>query len=752
MLLRKMSEEVKATAVYSLIIVLGFILSCVVYFTVSDVEDTTKALIERQMPALSVIRQIMASVSEQERVLYEYYTTTEETLYWKSFAAAKNDTFHHSNTLSGLIADKSMLFELRSGLKTINDAASAFQVNMISDNTSWDLARQQLSDISHQRREIIKLLVVLEQTTDVDVTTGYQNTLLKLNNTNTTIMIYSLAIIFVALVTGWYLRVYFRVSRSNKRLAQFTQRNPHPIVSLNQYNDIIYSNPATKKMLAVHKDSNLKEADLIPQSFLKQSFDAKKKTEFVRIEHTLANLSLSCEIHWLSDLNVFDIHISDITEEKKAKQKLNFQAFHCPETALQNGYKLSQVLDYKVLDDAEFSLGLLEMRDYNHFVAGHGVESTRELIRCMASRLHNSVSESEHDIELFKLSEKSFAFVIEANMLEQQIKTFCQQVEKEMEEPLYTDFGEFNIELDIGFCAFPVHAKKANKLMQYAQMALDEAIELEHTSFRYFNHQLSEQLNNTLKITGWLRSATDNNELSLVYQPQLDIDGNRMIGMETLIRWHHGDSYISPVDFIPIAEQTGLIIEIGHWLLMEACAMAKELIDQGHDNLVLAINISPRQFRHPQFLSMIEQVLQDTQLVPAQLELEITEGVILYNEAETIAVLHQLKAMGIQLSIDDFGTGYSSLSYLKQFPIDKLKIDQSFIKNLHSNDEDKAIVQAIINLGKNLGLKIIAEGVEEQMHYDYLKSLHCDEIQGYWYSRPLDKESFTSFVETHTGN
>ncbi|MCJ8271123.1 MAG: hypothetical protein MJK04_17195, partial [Psychrosphaera sp.] len=246
MLLRKMSEEVKATAVYSLIILLGFILSCVVYFTVSDVEDTTKALVEKQMPALSLIRQTMASVSEQERVLYEYYTTTQETLYWENYAAAKNDTFIHTNSLSSLIGDKSMIFELRSGLKMIDDAASTFQINMISDNTSWDLARKQLSDISHKRREIIKLLVVLEQTTSQNVKTGYQNTLIKLTNTNTTIIIYSLAIIFVALVTGWYMRVYFRVSRSNKRLAQFTQRTPHPIVSHNQHNDINYSTPATK--------------------------------------------------------------------------------------------------------------------------------------------------------------------------------------------------------------------------------------------------------------------------------------------------------------------------------------------------------------------------------------------------------------------------------------------------------------------------------------------------------------------------
>ena len=166
----------------------------------------------------------------------------------------------------------------------------------------------------------------------------------------------------------------------------------------------------------------------------------------------------------------------------------------------------------------------------------------------------------------------------------------------------------------------------------------------------------------------------------------------------------------------------------------------------GHADIVVAVNVSPRQFSHPDFLKLVLQTLKDTKLNAKNLELEITEGVFMHNEEMTLCVLNQLKKNGIQLSIDDFGTGYSSLSYLKRFPIDKLKIDQSFVKNCHTNDEDKAIISTIVALGKNLNLTIIAEGVEELAHVDFLKSIHCDEIQGYWYSKPLEQDRLIAFM------
>ncbi|MFT5164311.1 MAG: EAL domain-containing protein (putative c-di-GMP-specific phosphodiesterase class I), partial [Alteromonadaceae bacterium] len=718
----RMSDQVKATATYSLIILLGFVLSYVVYSSVKQVSDTTKALVEKQIPTLSAIQKVITTLSERERTLYEYYSTNDKFIYQRNFVRNKQHVNEQIDELARYFPDSDNIAPVYASIAAINKAAKALDSNLQSEATDWDLARLQLTDISYQRRNIVPLLKILENDTKEEVSSAHRSTLRMLSSTSTTVIIYSFSIIIISLIIGQYMRIYFRVSRRNKRLALLSERNPHPIISVNQYRKVIYYNPATEKLLDLSQDNPLQIADLIPDDFLALCVTAKKDKSVIRVEHSLVNITLSCEIHWLKDLNVFDLHISDITEEKKAKEKLQFQAFHYQDTSLHNSYKLAEALVNKIKNKQVFSLGEIEMRNYNRFVAGHGVEASLELIRGIASRLYFTVSLSEHDLELFQINEKTFAFIINDIQGEFEIKTFHHFVESQMAEILPTPFGEFSIELDYGFCSFPEHGNNSDTLLQNARIALDEAINNEHARFNYYNHQLSQQLNYSLTLTGWLKNAIKNNEMRLVYQPQLALLSQRIIGMEALLRWQHQGEYISPAEFIPIAEQTGLIIDIGQWILLEACTVTKNLIDQGHEDIVIAVNISPRQFRHPNFLTMIKQILKDTGLSPKNLELEITEGVMLYNENETIQVLHHLKALGLMLSIDDFGTGYSSLSYLKQFPIDKLKIDQSFIRNLHNNEEDKAIVQAIIDLGKNLGLKTIAEGVEIQTHFEFLNS------------------------------
>jgi EAL domain-containing protein (putative c-di-GMP-specific phosphodiesterase class I) len=305
------------------------------------------------------------------------------------------------------------------------------------------------------------------------------------------------------------------------------------------------------------------------------------------------------------------------------------------------------------------------------------------------------------------------------------------------EQVLITKFGEFFIDLDFGYACFPTHGKNSNILIKSAHSALAVAGDNEHDNFCLYQATFSEVRQKNSKLLRMLRHAVERKELFLVFQPQLDIAKNKITGIETLVRWRQNGDIISPVDFIPLAEQSGLIIPIGQWILEQACLFAKKLVNLGYDDIVVAVNVSPRQFTHPQFCHMVHEVLKSVQLPPQNLELEITEGVFMHNEENTLAVLQQLKSTGLQLSIDDFGTGYSSLSYLKRFPIDKLKIDQSFIRDCHHNDEDKALIATIVSLGKSLNLSLIAEGVEEQSHVDYLHTLGCDEIQGYWFSRPI---------------
>jgi EAL domain-containing protein (putative c-di-GMP-specific phosphodiesterase class I) len=235
-----------------------------------------------------------------------------------------------------------------------------------------------------------------------------------------------------------------------------------------------------------------------------------------------------------------------------------------------------------------------------------------------------------------------------------------------------------------------------------------------------------------------LRSALAKEQLFLMYQPQMDIATGRIIGLEALLRWQHPDLGLVPPDkFIRIAENCGLIVPIGEWVLRTACGQARKWQDEGLPAVSIAVNVSAVQFRQEGFCALIRKVLEDTGLAPQCLELELTEGLLLANADVTVSVLQDLKAMGVTLAIDDFGTGYSSFSYLRQFHISKLKIDRLFIRDVAVKPDDAAITAAIISMAKSLNLKVIAEGVENEAQMSFLRAHHCDEIQGYYFSKPL---------------
>jgi EAL domain-containing protein (putative c-di-GMP-specific phosphodiesterase class I) len=240
--------------------------------------------------------------------------------------------------------------------------------------------------------------------------------------------------------------------------------------------------------------------------------------------------------------------------------------------------------------------------------------------------------------------------------------------------------------------------------------------------------------------------ALDRDELELHLQPQQRLADGRLVGFEALVRWRRHGELVPPGEFIPIAEESGLVIAIGEWVLERACAQILALRAMAGRDFVVAVNISARQFGHPDFLAKIEALLRRTGINPASLELEITEGAVMERTEAAVALLHKLRALGLKLSIDDFGTGYSSLAYLKRFPIDKLKIDQSFVRQLKPGSQDAAIVQAVIGLGHTLGIDVIAEGVETIEQREWLRRLSCDQIQGYFYSRPLAEPQLYAFV------
>jgi EAL domain-containing protein (putative c-di-GMP-specific phosphodiesterase class I) len=240
-----------------------------------------------------------------------------------------------------------------------------------------------------------------------------------------------------------------------------------------------------------------------------------------------------------------------------------------------------------------------------------------------------------------------------------------------------------------------------------------------------------------------LRMALNKNEFSLHYQPQINLASNEVVGVEALLRWHHSElGLISPAQFIPIAEESGLIIFIGEWVLNEACRQHVEWIRQGLPPLRIAVNVSAIQFQQNNFFDCVKKAIEGSGIDPSYLELELTESLLMTNPLQTVSTLNKIRSLGIKFAIDDFGTGHSSLGYLTRFPIDKLKIDQSFIRNIQGVPVNEAIVKAIIALGSSLGLEIIAEGVETMDELNCIKNYNCQEVQGYYFSRPIPADEF----------
>ncbi|MDD1615296.1 MAG: diguanylate cyclase/phosphodiesterase with PAS/PAC and GAF sensor(s) [Methylococcaceae bacterium NSP1-2] len=304
-----------------------------------------------------------------------------------------------------------------------------------------------------------------------------------------------------------------------------------------------------------------------------------------------------------------------------------------------------------------------------------------------------------------------------------------------------------SLTVSIGIAEFPQDGDNFEQLSQSADAALSRAKQNGRNNFQFFTRQLQEQASRILRIENELYDAVEKGEFLLHYQPQVDANTSKIIGAEVLIRWQHPQKgMVSPSEFIPIAEECGLMIDIGDWVLQTAIRQIAAWQTAGLAIVPVAVNLSIVQFRQDTLYDKIAEALQQNGLDPAMLELEITEGIAMENFERTIDVLNRLHQLGITLSIDDFGTGYSSLSYLKRFKINKLKIDRSFVQDLSSNPEDEAIVTAIINMAKSLGFKTIAEGVETLEQLNFLREKKCDEIQGYYFSKPVPAEAFANLL------
>ncbi|WP_310550838.1 putative bifunctional diguanylate cyclase/phosphodiesterase [Paenibacillus glufosinatiresistens] len=437
-------------------------------------------------------------------------------------------------------------------------------------------------------------------------------------------------------------------------------------------------------------------------------------------------------------------------EREEIEAQLNYLVYHDELTGLANRRKLLQRLSYMIglhqKNEIEgFSaLAILNINHFKNINDSLGHQMGDRLLQLVAERLGTSLVLGE---ELFSMGGDEFALLMMDCPNLNECTDRAQELRRLFDKPLELDAGEYHISLSVGLAIYPGDGETAEQLVQSADTAVHHAKEQGKECTR-FTPSMQMKASEKLKMENDLRRALERNEFYLLYQPQVRLETQEIVGMEALLRWNHPKrGLVSPVEFIPVAEESGLIVPIGEWVLQTACLQNKEWQKAGYKPICVSVNLSMRQFLQPNLAGKIGRYLEEIELDPKFVDLEITESMTLDREM-AFDQLQRLKALGVGISIDDFGTGYSSLHYLKNMPIDRLKIDRSFVSEVMEDSNNAAIVSTITSMAHHLKLKVTAEGVENEEQMNFLNEQQCHEAQGYLFSRPIPAEEFeASFLQ-----
>jgi diguanylate cyclase (GGDEF)-like protein len=451
----------------------------------------------------------------------------------------------------------------------------------------------------------------------------------------------------------------------------------------------------------------------------------------------------------LADNISFALNNFDRADEKaKADERIEYLASHDSLTDLPNRETFNQLLHFAIEASRRyqrrFAVLFIDLDRFKIINDSLGHEAGDLLLVETADRLRRSLRSSD---VVARLGGDEFVVILESTTDSQDIEVIAQTLLSALSQPMQLRGHECHTTASIGIAMFPADGTDVQTLTKNADMAMYRAKEDGKNGFRFFTEEAKTQSIERLTLETSLRRALERSEFSLHYQPKVDLASGRITGVEALLRWTHPElGMLSPVQFIPLAEETGLIVPIGRWVLKQACAQNMAWQRQGLRPVSMAVNLSPRQFADESLLHHIDDALSSCGMLPMLLQLEVTESMVMQNVSRAVRTLEAIRSRGIRLAIDDFGTGYSSMSLMKQFPIDTIKIDRSFVRNLADDGEDQAIAQAIINMGKALGMTIVAEGVETTEQETFLRNHACDETQGFLFSRPVPPDELSQLL------
>ncbi|MGB3205140.1 MAG: EAL domain-containing protein [Crinalium sp.] len=577
------------------------------------------------------------------------------------------------------------------------------------------------------------------------------------------------------------------------RLASFPELIPIPIIEINLSGEITYLNPAAFRQFP---DIQVTQAEHPILLGVASTIENENKFFFAQ-EVEINNLVFEASIHYIIESRLIRIYLLDITQRKQAEKELKrshqeleikiqqrtaqlkqslaklqaemaerqqaeamirYQALHDLLTGLPNrtmfNEHLRMAVNYAKQNDHKLAIMFLDLDRFKtvNDTLGHLVGD--QLLQSFSERLTGCLRSAD---PLARWGGDEFTVLLpHIHSLEDAIKV-AKRIMNALKPAFHLKVNGTNtltpplhISTSIGIAVYPEDGDNAQTLLINADAALYSAKANGRNNYQFYLPEMNSQASSLLNLETLLHRAIEHEEFIIYYQPQVSLKTGKVTGMEALVRWQQPElGLVPPNKFIPLAEENGLIVAIGEWVLRNACAQTKAWHEAGYSGLRIGVNLSPRQFQQPNLVQVVADILAETGLAPEFLELEITETTVMQNVEFAKTMLYSLQDMGVQISMDDFGTGYSSLGYLKKFPFHTLKIDQSFVRELKDNFQDIAIISAIIALGRGLNLRIIAEGVETEEQLQLLHRLDCEQIQGYFFSRPLTVENATTFMQEY---
>jgi diguanylate cyclase (GGDEF)-like protein/PAS domain S-box-containing protein len=479
------------------------------------------------------------------------------------------------------------------------------------------------------------------------------------------------------------------------------------------------------------------------------------EVNFKRRDGTLYPVKMTLQLVNSLETPRFLAVVHDVQERRKVGESFRSLAYKDYITNLPNRILFQDRLNHSLANAKRHNhmvaVLFLDLDRFKHINESLGHNIGDQLLNAVASRLKACIREND---TISRFGGDEFIFGLVDLVKEENIAKIAQRILNVLSNPFQIEDYEFYLTTSIGISIYPHDGHVGETLVRNAETAMYRVKDQGGDGYHFYDADMNAKVFQRLMLENSLRKAMETDDFVLYYQPQVDSRSGEIIGLEALIRWNHPElGILSPATFIPIAEEIGLIIPIGRWVLQTACKQNKKWQDQGYRKTFVAVNISTRQFRANNLLDVVKEVLEETGLEPQYLKLELTETNAMENAEETIRVLMELRKIGVMVSIDDFGTGYSSLSYLKKLPVDMLKIDRSFITEIMENDDHREIVRAMINLAHTLNMRIVAEGIESQEQWDFLTTLECDVIQGYHISMPLSVRDIEPMLakrqETH---